>query len=88
MRHKTKPSIPVNLDSGQRRDLEKIIEGLRKGIIEPKNNKGAASSRSTGSSDERSENSAARRLGIGGTIRGRVAATRMGLVGIGARFST
>jgi len=38
MKHITKPSNAVNLDSGQRKDLDKIIKGLRDDIILPKNN--------------------------------------------------
>ncbi len=36
MKHKSKPMNPVNLDSGQRRDLDEIIKNLRKDVISPK----------------------------------------------------
>jgi hypothetical protein len=79
MKNITKPSNPVNLDSGQRRDLDEIIKSLRKDIIIPDNrDKGA----STEAESERTDQAEAKR---NRSLLGRTRALRMGLVGIAAR---
>lgn len=81
MEHITKPSNAVNLDSGQRRDLEEIIESLRKDIIVPKN--GNRDTSPSSAEDERPDSSTARRDRM---FDGRAAAIRMGLLGIAQRI--
>ena len=80
MRHITKPSSPVNLDSGQRNDLQEIIDGLRKGIIVPED-------KDSGTSPDGEDKKLDRpTLQRDGSFRGRAAAIRMGLLGIGERI--
>ncbi len=85
MKHITKPSNPVNLDSGERRDLVEIIKGLRNDIIVDKNADGGASE-----PDAASELPDTARVEKKMTLRGRPTRAerfRMGLLGITARIS-
>jgi hypothetical protein len=80
MKHITKPINPVNLDSGERRDLQDIIDGLRKGIIVPEDKDRGAS---PDDGDRKPDRPTLQR---DGGFRGRAAAIRMGLLGIGDRI--
>jgi hypothetical protein len=79
MNNITKPSNPVDLNSGQRRDLEEIIKSLRKDIIIDKNrDKGAP----TEAESEHMDEAGAKR---NKSLLGRTRALRMGLMGIATR---
>jgi hypothetical protein len=80
MSHITKPSNPVNFDSGQRRDLEEIIKNIRKDIIIHKNKEKGAPAEAE---SERADRAGAKR---GRSLLGRAGTIRMGLVGMATRI--
>lgn len=80
MKRMSREPSPVNLDSGQHRDLEEIIESLRKDIIvSNRKNRGASSE----PEDNRPDSASARR---GGVSRKRAGAFHRGLLGVGRRI--
>lgn len=78
MSHITKPSNPVNFDSGQRRDLEEIIKSLRKDIIIDKNRDNRAPVETESEQTDQAERTQ--------TLVGRARTLRMGLMGMAARI--
>ena len=67
MKPKSGPSTPIHLDSGQRKELSYLIEGLRQDIREPKKNEaGNGLSKDAG---ERRKGAAVRRAGHWGATR-------------------
>lgn len=80
MNNITKPSNPVNLDSGQRRDLDDIIKNLRKDIIMPDNRGKGAPADAEGERPDQTGEERTR------SLFGRAGALRMGLMGIAARI--
>ena len=80
MKRKIRRLGPVDLDSGQHEDLQKIIESLRKDIIVP-NNGGLGVSREDG--DEQADSSRGRKSG---DFRGRAAEFNMGPMGVAKRI--
>lgn len=80
MNNITKPSNPVNLDSGQRRDLYEIIKNLRNDITMPDNREKGAPA---GGENEQPNPAEVKRSK---SLLGRAGALRMGLMGIATRI--
>ena len=80
MKDSTKPSNPVDLNSGQRRDLHEIIKNLRKDIIIDKNrDKGAPAE----AESEQMDQAGVKRSK---SLLGRAGALRMGMMGTATRI--
>jgi hypothetical protein len=82
MKNITKPSNPVNLDSGQRRDLDEIIKSLRKDITIPDNRDTDAPTEAEVEQSENMEQAGRKRTR---SLLGRARALRLGLMGTAMR---